>query len=532
MRNKRRLYVAAVATAAFIVGACNPAPSGPTVGPINFEAPTYTAGDINGQDGWSKTGSYDSEVDTVAASGTDPGDFGLGAQSLRISNAVTSGSFGDHTISRPSAQTSGETGDRGYLETSWTFAGAGNPLAEQEDLVVAASPDNGSGSRISFVQMADCSAGEANTGFKPACTLEGLEVNVWEYDDDIAVPDPVTGKFVRHTIASGLSRSNAHSIKLQTWFFDGADNDVVRVCVNGTTCVDTGSWEDYFRLEETREPDPVDSVLFHTRTSGGACVACSGNGFFIDNFQLKTQNYNGANLKLAGPSQAPEGNAGPSVATYTLTLSQALPFSVTVPFHTDNGTATAPSDFADNDGSVTFAPGQTVKTVDVTINGDTADESHESFTFTAEPPTFSSRSAGAGSDQFVFNANPTNAPLVRSTSIRDEDSTLRVSDAPDTAEPTSGTSPMPFTVTLDNASAVPVTVRVRTFNGSAVAPGDYASRDITLTFNPGQISRTVNVNINADAVPDEGEESLRVNLSSPTNASIADANGFGIITDD
>ena len=191
----------------------------------------------------------------------------------------------------------------------------------------------------------------------------------------------------------------------------------------------------------------------------------------------------GPNLKLAGPTQVPEGNAGTSVATYTLTLSQALPFSVTVPYHTDNGTRGPGSDFADNDGSVTFAPGQTVKTVDVTINGDTADESHESFTFTAEPPTFSSRSAGAGSDQFVFNAIPTNAPKVRSTSIRDEDSTLRVSDAPDTVEPTSATSPMPFTVTLDNASAVPVTVRVRTFNGSAVAPGDYASRDITLTFN-------------------------------------------------
>ena len=103
----------------------------------------------------------------------------------------------------------------------------------------------------------------------------------------------------------------AHSIKLQTWFFDGADNDVVRVCVNGTTCVDTGSWEDYFRLEEPREPDPVDSVLFHTRTSGGAWWPAPGNGFFIDNFQLKTQNYNGANLKLAGPSQAPRATLAP-----------------------------------------------------------------------------------------------------------------------------------------------------------------------------------------------------------------------------
>ena len=33
-------------------------------------------------------------------------------------------------------------------------------------------------------------------------------------------------------------------------------------------------------------------------------------------------------------------------------------------------------------------------------------------------------------------------------------------------------------------------------------------------------------------MPDEGEENLRVSLSSPTNATIADANGFGIITDD
>ena len=72
MKKKRSLYVAAVATAAFIVGACNPAPTGPTVGPINFEAPTYTVGDIDGQDGWSKTGPYDSRSTTGRVAAPSP----------------------------------------------------------------------------------------------------------------------------------------------------------------------------------------------------------------------------------------------------------------------------------------------------------------------------------------------------------------------------------------------------------------------------------------------------------------------------
>ena len=94
-----------------------------------------------------------------------------------------------------------------------------------------------------------------------------------------------------------------------------------------------GSWEDFFREQEAREPSPVDSVLFHTRSSGGTCVSCSGNGFFIDNFVSKTQNYNGANVKLTGPNEVLEGNAGATQALYTLTLSEPLPFSVTVPYH-------------------------------------------------------------------------------------------------------------------------------------------------------------------------------------------------------
>ena len=56
----------------------------------NFES--FTLGTVNGQDGWSMTGPYDVEVD---------GSFGhaaFGTKSLRISDAVTSGSFGDWVL--------------------------------------------------------------------------------------------------------------------------------------------------------------------------------------------------------------------------------------------------------------------------------------------------------------------------------------------------------------------------------------------------------------------------------------------------
>ena len=71
--------------------------------------------------------------------------------------------------------------------------------------------------------------------------------------------------------------------------------------------------------------------------------------------------------------------------------------------------------------------------------------------------------------------------------------------------------------------------RVRTIIGSAAAPGDYTARDFTLTFNPGQTSKTVNVNVKADnLLRGRGEPSCEGSRL-PTNASIADNNGIGVI---
>ena len=52
---------------------------------------------------------------------------------------------------------------------------------------------------------------------------------------------------------------------------------------------------------------------------------------------------------------------------------------MTVNFATANGTATAPTDYTANSGTVTFAPGVTSQTVTVQVNGDTTVEPNETF---------------------------------------------------------------------------------------------------------------------------------------------------------
>src|SRR5205085_9956557 len=70
-----------------------------------------------------------------------------------------------------------------------------------------------------------------------------------------------------------------------------------------------------------------------------------------------------------------------------------------------------------------------------------------------------------------------------------------------------------------------------TADGTATAPGDYAATAGVLTFNPGVTTRTITVNVGGDTTV-EPNETFSVNLSSPTNASIATATGTGTIVND
>jgi hypothetical protein len=92
-------------------------------------------------------------------------------------------------------------------------------------------------------------------------------------------------------------------------------------------------------------------------------------------------------------------------------------------------------------------------------------------------------------------------------------------------------TPARFTVSLSAPSAQTVTVQYATADGTATAPSDYKATSGTLTFNPGQTSGSIVIAVRKDLVV-EPTETFFVNLSSPTNATIADGQAVGTIRND
>lgn len=251
----------------------------------DFESPTYTAGSIHGQDGWSSAGSAGSgcaAYDHAVVPNTY-GYAGFGSQSLRISNAVTSGCFGDQTFSRSTVDEAGESGApndgmsggtrQNHFEATWEFAST-VPGAEQPGASVVASPDRGDGARMSWVQMQD--------------TPEGLAVNFYDFQVPSAdlTGECLNGDFIFTPVAVGLDRTVPHAIEITMDLLDGPGNDIVKVSVDGILLHVGTSWEDYFRECQPPGTRTVDSILF--RTGGAAAPDTLGNGFLIDNLSVST----------------------------------------------------------------------------------------------------------------------------------------------------------------------------------------------------------------------------------------------------
>ncbi len=124
---------------------------------------------------------------------------------------------------------------------------------------------------------------------------------------------------------------------------------------------------------------------------------------------------------------------------------------------------------------------------------------------------------------------PTFPPLIRfvrallSSSISTRDVTVTEGNA--------GTSNAVFMVTLSAASNQTVTVDYATANGTATAGSDYIATSGTLTFAPGATTQSLTVVVNGD-ITVESDETLFVNLSNPANATIADNQALGTISND
>lgn len=110
--------------------------------------------------------------------------------------------------------------------------------------------------------------------------------------------------------------------------------------------------------------------------------------------------------------------------------------------------------------------------------------------------------------------------------------TITVSDAPTITEGNTGTTSATFTVTLSKPSTAAVTVSYATADGTATAGSDYVANTGTLTIPAGQTSGTFTVAVMGDRIADSTTEMFAVQLTSATNATIANGWGNAVIVDD
>ena len=166
-------------------------------------------------------------------------------------------------------------------------------------------------------------------------------------------------------------------------------------------------------------------------------------------------------------------------------------------------------------GTLNFAPGQTSKTVTVLVNGDLLDEGSETFFLNLTNPVNATISDGQGLGTIT---NDDGAPG------------LSVNDVTVT-EGDSGTTNATFTVTLAPASGQNVSVNYATADGTATAPADYAATSGTLTFAPGQNTKTVTVRGRGRHARRALTRRTRSTCRTRSNAAILDPTGLGTIVD-
>jgi hypothetical protein len=276
--------------------------------------------------------------------------------------------------------------------------------------------------------------------------------------------------------------------------------------VNGGSSSGATRWGDYSAMAV----DPVDDCTFwYTAEYMSGTGRSTRLGAFKFPSCVQTISINDVSQN--------EGNAGTTNFTFTVSLSGPTGTVVTVDYATADGTATtADGDYNAASGTVTFASGDTSETVTVTVNGDNTFEPNEDFFVNLSNPVGADISDGQGRGT-ILNDDPQ-----PSISIND------VSEF----EGHAGQTPFTFTVSLSNPSFQAITVDYATADGTAsVAGGDYQPAAGTLTFAPEDTSETVSVLVNGDVVI-EPDETFFVNLSNPSNATIADPQGQGTILND
>lgn len=244
------------------------------------------------------------------------------------------------------------------------------------------------------------------------------------------------------------------------------------------------------------------SVTLSSPSSGATITTATGTGTINDNDTAP------ANLAIGNASVTEGGSL-----TFTVTRSGNTASAVSASYATASGSATSGSDFTAESGTVSFAVNQTTATITVATIDDTAVESAETMLVTLSAPSSGATittATGTGTINDNDSASPTYLVISDASALEGYNLT--------------------FNVTRSGSTTGTTTVNYATAPGTA-ATNDYTGVTGTLTFAPGETSKTISVFAKTD-IRAELDEVFYVNLSGATGATINDVQGAGTIYDD
>jgi hypothetical protein len=206
-------------------------------------------------------------------------------------------------------------------------------------------------------------------------------------------------------------------------------------------------------------------------------------------------------------AQVAEGNSGPATLSFAVTLDKPSTQSVSVGYATADGTATAGSDYVAASGKVTFAPGETSKTVNVTVNGDTAIEPDETLTLNLSGPTNATIKKGVGAGTITnddksphaghYSGQTSQGKAISFDVSADSTSLSNMSFSADLTCPNQSAIVRDFPVQLDGSNSLTNGAFSGTFSGSSSDGNVQVSGSLAGSFDPstGAGSGTLQVDL-------------------------------------
>ena len=213
-----------------------------------------------------------------------------------------------------------------------------------------------------------------------------------------------------------------------------------------------------------------------------------------------------------------------SQATLSVELSQASTVTVTVDYATSDNTAEAGDDYTETSGTLTFAPGETVKAIIVPILDDAIYETLERFNVTLSNPTGATLPAFPGAQiNIALDESPPTASIPNVT-----------------VDEGAGTMTLTLNLSHESSRSTPYRTQTSYIGGTATQGADYVNfisgGEARITVPAGDTQASLDITITDDTAA-ESSETITIRWDNdPTAGNNGDAtpatiNFTGTITD-